>query len=210
MSVLGQGLDELVRHHPSLKELVMKAFIAAMELGLTVKPEIPQEQLSLYSFDLQRAAPGELESDVKMVQADVKAEEAKDPVHVHCIEVIARVCCVCVLWKGRHKDSRHTIHHTSFSSLKAFSRMRSIAKSLSISAEWLFFCGSIAVASCHLTSPRRPPPTRCRTSSALSPTPAIPPPSSEQCLPSSPKAMRRRRRYSTLMSRRRFSPNLWT
>lgn len=134
VSVLGQGLDELVRHHPSLKELVMKAFIAAMELGLTVKTEILQEQLSLYSFDLQRAAPGELESDVKMVQADVKAEEAKDPVHVHCIEVIARVCCVCVcvLWKGRHKDSRHTIHHTSFSSLKAFSRMRSIAKSLSI------------------------------------------------------------------------------
>ena len=100
-SLLGHGLDELVRHHPKLKESVLKALIDMIKHVLDIDEKIEPDAMYQYSVNLHFAKAGEAVQDVKMVDPDVKQDEVKEPFLIQCIEVVAR------LLEGLFENTQH-------------------------------------------------------------------------------------------------------
>jgi E3 ubiquitin-protein ligase HUWE1 len=86
--LIGNAVDELIRHHPSLKDGIMKEVIAmvnfVVEVGNTVRPE----ELEQASLRTDKSTDGMIKDD----DDDFSKKDKRDTRTVVLVDVVSRVC----------------------------------------------------------------------------------------------------------------------
>ena len=114
-SMLGHGFDELVRHHPPLKDLVMNAVIDTLKHIVHLSNDVPDDP-DHYTYCLHFVQTPQEKGPVKMVEPDVKPDEPKFSFKVNCIEVASRVgydCIMSCIHMYTSSSWRHSLRHRS-------------------------------------------------------------------------------------------------
>jgi E3 ubiquitin-protein ligase HUWE1 len=96
-TLLGGSLDELIRHHPTLKDDALEGIVHLLE-RIVVLGQMPSNlsvgddaEMEKCPYQLHILSEDEAARDVKMVESDVKNDDMRDPLIALFVEIAARV-----------------------------------------------------------------------------------------------------------------------
>jgi E3 ubiquitin-protein ligase HUWE1 len=112
-NLIGAAFDELIRHHPSLKDAIMTATLGALVdirvkgaafrseddgYNLRVVPSVPSVQADSSSSTIAIDVPTPAAAPLVVNTLAEKVEEPKENEVLACLDVIGRVSQIYLLW----------------------------------------------------------------------------------------------------------------